>query len=540
MKRRQFLRIGTIASCSVPSFISLACQPRLSAGERGTQGDVPEAAFPLNEMSIGDLRRKLDQGRLTCRQIVEMYLKRIKDIDQSGIKLNAVIEVNPDALSLADASDQERKNGAVRGPLHGIPFLLKDNINTGDRMMTTAGSLALSGHYAKEDAPIVRQLRDAGAILIGKTNLSEWANFRSSRSSSGWSSRGGQTKNPYVLQRNPCGSSSGSGVAVAASLCAFAIGTETNGSITCPSSVNGIVGIKPTVGLLSRTGIIPISKTQDTAGPMTRTVYDAALVLGAMTATDAADAATLQRPATLPKDYTQYLLPDALKGKRIGVEKTFLKVHEGVDALLQRALEEMRGKGATIVEVNLKDRLKDIGDNEYKLLKYEFKDGLNRYLAHANAGVRSLEELIAFNKAHAQTVMPFFGQEILEESQGLGDLESPDYRQALEKVTSQSRHAIDGVLREYNLAAICGPATGPAWCTDVVNGDFFSGYGMGSGAAMAGYPSVCVPLGDVHELPVGLVFVGPVYSEAALLAVAYSYEQASGNRRAPAFREHVL
>jgi amidase len=539
MKRRRFLRNSAIAACSIPSLISLACQSGLSP-DASTANDRPDVSFPLNELSIEELSRKLRQGLYTSRQLVELYLKRIREIDQSGAKLNAVIEVNPDALALADASDRERADGAVRGPLHGIPFMVKDNIDTGDKMMTTAGSLALSGHFAKEDAPIVRQLRAAGAVLIGKTNLSEWANFRSGRSSSGWSSRGGQTRNPYILERNPCGSSSGSAVATAASLCAFTIGTETNGSITCPSSVNGIVGVKPTVGLLSRSGIIPISRTQDTAGPMTRTVYDAAVVLSCMTAADEADLATSVRPVAVPKDYTQFLHPQALQGKRIGIEKSFLKVHEGVDDLLQRALEQMRKNGATIVEVDYRGQLNAIGDDEYKILKYEFKDGLNHYLATANATVHSLKEVIAFNKSHAQTVMPFFGQEILEESEALGGLDSADYVQALDRVTRLSRHAIDGVLAENNLSSICGPATGPAWCTDVVNGDSFSGYGMGSGAAMAGYPSICVPLGEVHGLPVGLVFIGSAYAEGDLLGIAYAYEQTSRNRRPPGFREHVL
>lgn len=539
MKRRRFLRNSAIAACSIPSLISLACQSRLSP-DGSTANDIADVSFPLDELSIEELSRKLRQGLYTSRQLVELYLKRIREIDQRGAKLNAVIEVNPDALALAEASDRERADGAVRGPLHGIPFMVKDNIDTGDKMMTTAGSLALSGHFAKEDAPIVRQLRAAGAVLIGKTNLSEWANFRSGRSSSGWSSRGGQTRNPYILARNPCGSSSGSAVATAASLCAFTIGTETNGSITCPSSVNGIVGVKPTVGLLSRSGIIPISRTQDTAGPMTRTVYDAAVVLSCMTAADEADLATSTRPEAVPKDYTQFLHPQALQGKRIGIEKSFLKVHEGVDALLQRALEQMRKSGATIVEVDYRSQLNAIGDDEYKILKYEFKDGLNHYLASASATVHSLKEVIAFNKSHAQTVMPFFGQEILEESEALGGLDSADYVQALDRVTRLSRRAIDGVLAENNLSSICGPATGPAWCTDVVNGDSFSGYGMGSGAAMAGYPSICVPLGEVHGLPVGLVFIGRAYAEGDLLGIAYAYEQTSRNRRPPGFREHVL
>lgn len=540
MKRRDFLLKSAVAGCALPSVLLKSCENLSTDSDTSSQSNSDEDPFELTEVSIEALQQKMEKGKYTARALVEMYLKRIKDIDQEGFKLNSVIEINPDAVSIAEQRDEERRNGQVRGPLHGIPFLLKDNIDTGDRMMTTAGSLALSGHHAAEDAPVARQLRDAGAVLIGKTNLSEWANFRSTRSSSGWSSRGGQTKNPYILGRNPCGSSSGSGVAVAANLCSFAVGTETNGSISCPSSINGIVGLKPTVGLVSRTGIIPISKTQDTAGPMTRTVREAALVLNAITAADEKDAATLQRPADIPGDYLLFLEPEALRGKRIGVEKSFLKVHEQVDTLLQRAIEQMRSKGATIIEVDFVKKLKDAGENEYKVLQFEFKDGLNRYLAAHNGPVKSLKDIIAFNNEHADTVMPFFRQEILEASEERGDLINDDYKKALHSVITTSREAIDGIMKEHELHSICGPATGAAWCTDVVNGDSFSGYGMGSGAAMAGYPSITVPLGDVHSLPVGLLFIGRAFGEGELLGIAYAYEQASRNRKPPAFLERIL
>ena len=351
---------------------------------------------------------------------------------------------------------------------------------------------------------------------------------------------GGQTKNPYVLGRNPCGSSSGSGVAVAANLCCFAIGTETNGSISCPSSINGVVGLKPTVGLVSRRGIIPISKTQDTAGPMTRSVRDAAIVLSYISAKDPEDGVTLKRSPGLSTDYATVLRAGGLEGKRIGVEKSFLKVHEKVDALLKNALDQIKALGATIIEVDFVERLSSIKDNEYKVLQYEFKDGLNRYLAMAGAGVKDLGEVIAYNSAHAGTVMPFFGQEILEASQSRGGLDERDYRDALEIVVKTSRDAIDNTLKEFELDAICGPATGPSWCTDLVNGDAFSGYGMGSGAAMAGYPSITVPLGYVHGLPVGLLFTSSAYSEAKLLDVGYAYEQASRHRKSPDFREALL
>lgn len=535
MNRRSFLRTGTLVSATLPAYLIFGCQ---SPSSSSTAKPVsPKASFAIDEFSISQLQEAMQRGVYSSKELVAMYLERIHAIDQKGPELRSVIEINPDALSIATALDEERKAGRYRGPLHGIPFLVKDNIDTGDQMMTTAGSLALSGHYASADAPLVRQLRDAGAVLIGKTNLSEWANFRSGRSSSGWSSRGGQTCNPYILQRNPCGSSSGSGVAVAANLCAFAIGTETNGSISCPSSVNGIVGLKPTVGLVSRTGIIPISQTQDTAGPMTRTVRDAAIVLGAMTASDTHDVPIHRRPERLPDDYERFLNGASLSGKRIGVEQTFLKVHEKVDALLADAIARIKDAGATIMEVDYASRLKDIGASEYKLLKYEFKDGLNRYLAQANAGVRSLKDVIAYNEAHANTVMPFFGQDVLVESEKMQSIDTEDYKQTLHKVTETSRQAIDGILKEYDLDALCGPATGAAWCTDLINGDAFSGYGMGSGAAMAGYPSITVPLGDVLGLPVGLLFMSTAYSEPDLLAIAHAYESVNRKRKAPSFSE---
>ena len=539
MKRRHFIRTATLAALAVPVIATEACHSRMSSEPGVVHGDKADD-FAFNEISIDDIRKKMEGGEITARSLAETFLKRIELIDRDGIGLKSVIEVNPDALSIASQLDQERKNGKVRSILHGIPFLVKDNIDTADRMMTTAGSLALSGNYAKEDSPLVKQLRDAGAVLLGKTNLSEWANFRSTRSSSGWSSRGGQTKNPYSLERNPCGSSSGSGVAVASNLCCFAIGTETNGSISCPSSINGIVGLKPTVGLVSRRGIIPISRTQDTAGPMTRTVRDAAIVLGFINKKDTGDEATLQRPNGVLSDYTAMLNPGSLKGKRIGVEKSFLKGHEKVDTLLKQALSQMELQGATIVEVDFVKKLSSIDESEYKVLQYEFKDGLNRYLAQADAGVKTLSDVIAYNNAHAGSVMPFFGQEILEASQEKGDLEEADYKTALRTVVETSREAIDGTLRDFSLDAICGPATGPSWCTDVVNGDSFSGYGMGSGAAMAGYPSITVPLGDVHGLPVGLLFMSTAYTESKLIALAYGYEQASRNRRSPDFREALL
>ncbi len=449
-----------------------------------------------------------------------------------------VIEINPDALAIADEMDKERKSGKVRSKLHGIPVLIKDNIDTADKMMTTAGSLALDGHKAKYDAFIIKQLREAGAVLLGKTNLSEWANFRSNRSSSGWSSRGGQTKNPCVLNRNPCGSSSGSGVAVSANLCTIAIGTETDGSVIAPSSFSGIVGIKPTVGLWSRSGIIPISKTQDTAGPMARTVKDAAILLALLAGIDEADTITSESRDKVKKDYTQFLDSNGLQGKRIGIEKSFLKGHEGVVSLYKQAIELLKSKGATIVEIELLKQTNKLGDAEFAVLQYEFKDGLNRYLTTAGAGVKSLAEVIAFNKNNEAKAMPWFKQETLESSEAKGGLDSKEYLDAL-KSTLGSRKIIDDMMSEHKLDAIAGTSIGPANCTDLVNGDYGTGFYFCPPAAMAGYPHITVPMGSVHELPVGLSFIAGAYKEAELLTIAYAYEQASKKRAAPKFLKTI-
>jgi amidase len=530
MNRRHFLSITSVTGLSLPLLTLPSCDPKESTASKATpNSDV----FDLEEATISSLQSMLSAGTHTSKSLVELYLQRIADIDRSGPALNSVIELNPEALTIAERMDSERRNGKVRGPLHGIPILIKDNINTADKMMTTAGSLALEGNIAEKDAFIIAKLREAGGILLGKTNLSEWANFRSTRSTSGWSSRGGQTKNPYDLQRNPCGSSSGSGVAVSANLCAVSIGTETNGSIACPSSINGIVGMKPTVGLWSRSGIIPISHTQDTAGPMTRTVTDAAILLGALAGTDSEDKVTAESEGRRFTDYAQFLDEGGLKGKRIGVEKEFLKVHEAVDALLEAAIDQMKEAGAEIEIIELRSAIK-IGGAEYELLQQEFKDGLNRYLATTKGNVRDLKQVIEFNKRNASRVMPYFQQEILEsslEKQGLG---SKDYLDALEKVMSV-RATINQVLKENRLVAICGPANGPSWCTDLVNGDYFTGYGMYSSAAMAGFPHITVPMGMVYGLPIGLTFLAAAYAEPELFRIAYAYEKKSGNRSSPKF-----
>ncbi len=531
MNRRTFIGKAAYPAMGLAAFQLLNQCTQPAAQGKDETSEVTK--FPLEEQTIDGLQNLMKSGEMSAVEITKAYLKRIEEVDNAGVKLNAVIEVNPDAVSIAEALDQERKSGRVRGPLHGIPVLIKDNIDTGDKMMTTAGSLALEGNRATTDAFIVAELRKAGAVLLGKTNLSEWANFRSTRSSSGWSSRGGQTKNPYALDRSPCGSSSGSGSAVAANLCALAIGTETNGSICCPASTNGIVGFKPTVGLWSRSGIIPISASQDTAGPMARTVRDAAIMLGLLSAIDSTDPASSYRERNSMTDYTSFLDSNGLQGKTIGVEKSFMKGHEAIDALLKKALDVMSSKGATIVEVELMEAMKDPDGDEYNLLMYEFKDGLNRYLRNSGAKVKSLKKVIEFNEQNAKVAMPFFKQEILVRSEEKEDLNSAEYKKIYERLIVKSRKTIDQMFSSMKLDAICGPTNGPAWCIDLVNGDFFTGYGMYSPAAIAGYPSISVPMGEVLGLPVGLTFFARAFQEGPLLSVAYGYEQASDLRRPP-------
>ncbi len=521
MKRRDFLRNGSLAGVAMGAG-SLAGFGQDGAGK--SQAGRAKDDFPLLETTITDLQQKMTSGALTSRRITEQYLARIKAIDQSGPSLRSVVEVNPDALKIADQMDRERKSGKLRGPLHGIPILVKDNIDTADQMMTTAGSIALLGHRAAQDAFVVQQLRKAGAVIIGKTNLSEWANFRSTRSSSGWSSRGGQTRNPYVLNRNPSGSSSGSGVSVSANLCAVAVGTETDGSVTAPASCNGIVGLKPTVGLVSRSGIIPISATQDTAGPMARTVRDAAILLGAMTGVDDADPVTRESSGKAQADYTVFTDRATLKGKRIGVEKRHLQGHEAVVALYQSAIDLMKAQGAEIIEIELLKLTAALGLNERVVLQYEFKDGLNKYFATHNTRVKSLEELISFNKENAAKAMPWFRQETLEASQQRAGLDSAEYQDAL-KMAGQS------------LDVVIGVSMGVPGCSDLVNGDYGTGFYFASPAAMAGYPHITVPMGHVHGLPVGLSFVSGAYTEGPLLGIAHAYEQASKKRIIPGFSE---
>ena len=542
MNRRLFLRDGglaglalstlSLAACSTPTQDAATTPADLTAPAAGN----PAGAFELHEATLADLQNQQQSGQRTARALTELYLARIKALDQAGPTLRSVIELNLDALPMADQLDQERKAGKVRGPLHGVPVLIKDNIDTGDKMQTTAGALAMVGNKAAQDAFIVQKLRDAGAVLLGKTNLSEWANFRSSRSTSGWSSRGGQTKNPNRLDRTPSGSSAGSGAAASANLCAIAIGTETDGSIVSPSSCNGLVGIKPTVGLWSRAGIIPISATQDTAGPMARTVRDAAVLLGALAGPDPRDAATQASAAHLPPDYTKFLDAQGLQGKRIGVEKAHLTGTNDAVPLFKQAIETLKAQGATVVEIDLLKETDPLGGAEFDVLLYEFKDGLNKYLATANAPVKTLQDVIAYNTQHAAQAMPYFQQETLEQAEKTDGLASPKYAAALRKSHEGARRALDAALQANKLDAIVGITNAPAPCIDLVNGDYWPGPGFSSPAAMAGYPHITVPMGQAHGLPVGLSFVAGAWQEAQLLPLAYAFEQATKQRKAPEFR----
>ncbi len=493
--------------------------------------------FELEDATIAELQEGMRSGKYTARKLVELYLQRIDELDQTGPKLNQVLETNPDALEIADALDRERKSKGARGPLHGIPILLKDNIATADRMATTAGSLALLGAVARKDSFVAHKLREAGAVLLGKTNLSEWANFRSSNSSSGWSGRGGQGLNPYALDRTPSGSSAGSAAAVAANFSAVAIGTETNGSIVSPSAACSIVGIKPTVGLVSRAGVIPIAHSQDTAGPMARCVADAAAVLSALTGVDADDDATAASRGKVAPDYTKFLDLDGLRGARIGVPRDrYFGYSTATDALIDAALGLMRDHGAVIVDpIDLDIRL---GDASYAVLLYEFKADLEKYFAGlaSSPGIRTLADVIAFNEKHADREMPFFGQDIMIEAQKKGPLSTPEYQEALAKCRSLTREkGIDKVMDEHKLDAIVAPTHGPPGLIDLVNGDPGSGGSSSTPAAVAGYPSITVPAGYHFGLPVGMSFFGRAWSEPLLIKLAYAYEQAAKIRRTPSF-----
>ena len=535
MKRRNFLRHGsllglTVAALPVPS---ISASKKAGPAVTGITDD-----FVLNEITIDEIQEQMQRGKLSAVAITQLYLQRIEAIDRKGPAINAVIEVNPDALAIAAAMDAERKAGKVRGPLHGIPVLIKDNIDTADKMMTTAGALVMEGNIAKQDAFIVKRLRDAGAVILGKTNLSEWANFRSTMSVSGWSSRGGQTKNPYILDRNPSGSSSGAGAAVAANLCVFAIGTETNGSIVSPASASGIVGIKPTVGLCSRSGIIPISHTQDTAGPMCRTVRDAAIVLGVLAGQDAGDSATLNDAAKTVTDYTQFLDGQRLDGVKIGVEKAHYEGNVYVVNVFRQSVDILKSLGAEIVELDVLKTIAEASNAELDVLLYEFKHGVNNYLQQSAARVRSLKEVIEYNREHEHLAMPFFRQELLRKADEKEDLESSGYKKALAKTLS-SRKIINELMREQKLDVFCGVTSGPPCMIDLVNGDYYTGFFFSTPAAIAGFPHITVPMGFIHGLPVGISFFSGAFKEGHVLTTAYVYEQATKLRRPPMFKERL-
>lgn len=531
MKRREFLQ-ASAATCV------LSVVNPVSAVEK-TSFEAPSPAFELDELTIADLQQALQSGKYTSKQLVEKYTDRINDIDKKGPALSSVIEMNPDAESIAAALDRERKEKGSRGPLHGIPILIKDNIDTHDRMMTTAGSLALVGAKPARDAFVAQKLREAGAVILGKTNLSEWANFRSTKSSSGWSARGGQTRNPYSLERNPCGSSSGSGAAVASNLCAAAIGTETDGSIVCPSTANSLVGIKPTIGLVSRAGIIPIAHSQDTAGPMTRTVTDAAILLNAITGIDPRDEST-NAGRGKSADYTKFLDKDGLKGMRLGIARKHFGFNERVDKVMNDSLEAMKKLGAVLVDPSDIPTTGKFDESEFEVLLYEFKADLNAYLAGLGpqAPVRSLKDVIAFNEKNREREMPYFGQDIMIRAEAKGPLTSKPYLQALRKNHLLARtQGIDFIMKKNRLDALVAPTGGPAWSTDWVNGDHFSG-GYSSASAVAGYPHITVPAGYVFGLPVGISFFGGAFSEPKLFKIAYAFEQATKVRKPPRFLDH--
>ena len=493
----------------------------------------------LEEATIVELQAAMASGQLTARRLTEMYLERIQSLDKSGPTLNSILEVNPAALEIADALDQERQARGSRGPLHGIPLLLKDNMATADRMQTTAGSLALLGSRPPRDAFVVSKLRDAGAVILCKTNLSEWANFRSNASSSGWSGRGGQGRNPYVLDRTPCGSSSGSAAAIAANLAAVSLGTETDGSILCPASTNGVVGIKPTVGLTSRAGVIPISHSQDTVGPFTRTVSDAAFLLGAITGIDQRDPATQASADKFHTDYTQFLDLYGLRGARIGIPRqVYFGYSAKTDAIVNAAIEQMRSLGAEIIDPADIPTARQIftSESEDTVLLFEFKLDLDAYLAELlESPVRNLADIIAFNNAHAEEELKYFGQERLLQAQDTTSLDDPKYRAALDENHRFSRQeGIDAVMDEYKLDALVMPTGSPAWCIDLVDGDHFLG-ASSQPAALAGYPAISVPAGYTFELPVGITFMGRSFSEPTLIKLAYAFEQAARARRPPRY-----
>ncbi len=527
VERRDFLRTSALTGAAI---VSSPIWTRAAFG------------FAFEEATVDALQERMKTGALTSQALCQAYLDRIAALDRSGARLRSIIETNPEALEIADGLDRERKAKGPRGPLHGIPVILKDNVDTHDKMTTTAGSLALEGSIPPRDSFLAERLRAAGAILLGKANMSEWANIRSNRSSSGWSARGGQCRNPYSLDRNPCGSSSGTGSAVAASLVAVGIGTETDGSIVCPANNCGLVGIKPTLGLVSRAGIIPIAHSQDTAGPMCRTVRDAAIVLSAIAGVDPRDAETRHAGGRLHADYTRFLDAAGLKGARIGVYRKAFGFHPGVDERMQDALAELKRQGAVLVDPADIPHAGEYDESELLVLLYELKADLNAYLASLGpaARVKSLLDVIRFNDENKDRELPYFGQELFLKAQEKGPLTEKEYQDALEKNRRLSRaEGIDAVMDEHKLDAIVAPTGGPAWATDCVNGDHFGG-GSSTAAAVAGYPNITVPAGSVFDLPVGISFMGRAWSEPLLLRLAYAYEQATRHRKPPTFRGSVI
>ncbi len=535
LTRRGFLGVAVTGGAALTVGRGLAGQPSRSVPTRPGRAQ----GFELSETTIAELQQAMETGRHTARSLCELYLARIDENDRRGPSLHSMLDLNPDALQIAERLDAERRANGLRGPLHGVPIVIKDNIDSADRMTTTAGSLALEGSIPRQDAFIVRRLREAGAIVLGKTNLSEWANFRSTASSSGWSGRGGQCRNPYALNRSPCGSSSGTGAAVSANFAAVGIGTETDGSVVCPSSASGLVGIKPTLGLVSRSGIIPIAHSQDTAGPMARTVADAAILLGAITGVDPDDEVTRAAGARVVPAYTSSLDVDGLRNARIGVAREhFFGYSPEADRIVDEAIDTMRQLGAVIVDPANIPNVGEYEDSEFEVLLYEFKADLNAYLARLPSGkrVRTLADVIEFNEANRDREMPFFGQEIMHMAQEKGPLTDRAYRDALTKNHRLSREeGIDAVMDEHRLEAIVAPTGSPAWSIDLVNGDHFLG-ASSAPAAVAGYPNITVPAGEVHGLPVGISIMGRAFSEATLIRLAYAFERATTARTEPAFR----
>lgn len=536
--RRSFLKttlVGGATATLIPLYPALGAAREIACSVPPPQINP----FELDEITISELQDGMKSGKFTAHSLVEKYTERIEEIDKDkhGPAINSIIELNPDGLSIADSLDKERKEKGPRGPMHGIPVLIKDNIDTADRMMTTAGSLALLGSKPLQDSHVAQKLRTAGAVILGKTNLSEWANIRSSHSTSGWSGRGGLTKNPYALDRNPCGSSSGTGAGISANLCAVGIGTETDGSIVCPSSSNGLAGIKPTVGLVSRSGIIPISHSQDSAGPMCRTVRDAAILLGALTGVDPQDAATAASAGKSHADYTQFCDPNGLKGARIGVARKYFGFNDAVDALMEQSLDAMKKQGATLVDPADVETLGKFDASELLVFLYELKADLNNYLARLgpNAPMHTLKDIIDFNDRNRQKEMPYFGQDLFLKAEAKGPLTEKAYLDALEKNHQLARtEGIDATMDKYHLDAMVAPTGGPAWLTDLVNGDHVAG-GSSNAAAVAGYPNINVTAGFISGLPVGISFFGRAWSEPTLIRLAFSFEQATKARQSPRF-----